>query len=248
VCIVEKRSVLGGTTNTYTHPDGETVDYGVIQWYDTPEIQDFFGYLGVESMPSPYGPLPPLSEADFLTGEPVESVDLTPALMNYVPTVLSYGPEMEYSWAGVSDLPDEFFLTIPEYFEKNNLTDLSTFARALAGLVYQDIQEQIGATLLKMISWSDFQDPGYASITTAGRNNSQVWDAVANIIGENVFVDAEITSVSRTGNDTKSPVSIKAQTSSGSVNIHAKKVLQAYRKRPSGLPSSTQSQNISLQS
>jgi hypothetical protein len=244
VCVVEKRSVLGGTTNTYTLPTGETVDYGVMQWYDTPEIQDFFSYLSIESMASPYT-LPPWAEADFLTGAPVETVDFVPALMNYVPTVLSYGPEMEYSWAGVSSLPDEFFLTIPEYFEKNNLTDLATFARALTGLVYQDIQEQIAATLLKMISWSDFQDPGYATITTAGRNNSAVWASVANVLGESVFLDAEITSVSRNGNDIKAPVSIKAQTPAGSVSIKAKKVLQAYRETllPKSLPFPSRSQN-----
>ncbi|KAJ5910077.1 hypothetical protein N7504_004720 [Penicillium tannophilum] len=220
VVLVEKESVLGGHTNTYTDPTtGTTVDYGVQAYLNSTITLDFFAHFNV-SVVNYSASSVTIEPADFKTGETVifdPSEDLTPWAQQ-----LAKYPWLDATWDVPQPVPADLLLPFGEFIVKYNLTDLAYYIYFSASGLSNPL-EQLTINVMKMVDQAYIDESEGASLGTANKDNSEIYVKALAELGSSALLSSTVTAASRP--TTNSGVSLVVKTPSGSKLIKVKKLL-----------------------
>ncbi|KAM0804918.1 hypothetical protein BDR22DRAFT_473633 [Usnea florida] len=217
VVIVERASLLGGHTNTYTVPNDSTkIDFGVIAFWNTSLVTDFFARFDVPvSGLSPSGGTTTVF-TDFKTGQRFSNFTTTTDLSAYAAQVDKYS-YLPFDWDLPNPVPQDLLLTFGEFVEKYSLQDVafSIYNQAGAGGL-GNILQQSTVTVLKAVGQVVFQELQGASITTAHRNNQELYEKALTELGSNVLLNSSVISAERPANSSgETGVRLVVKTSTG---------------------------------
>ena len=224
VVVVEPKDRLGGHTETYHDPaTGGTVDMGVVVWEDEPLVHRYFDRFGVAltRIAGGGGGGGTTTYVDFRTGRPVDYTPPVPtALPAFYEKVSSFGPIDT-----VIDLPDpvphELVAPFADFVGKYDFG-------SVVSLVFnfgQGIGDVLGLPALYALNTFG---PGVARnilagsfLTTAGRDNSLLYEQATRYLGEDVLLGSRAVRVERS----PTGVRVLVATPDGPVLILARKLL-----------------------
>ncbi|KAL4815493.1 hypothetical protein BDW67DRAFT_185768 [Aspergillus spinulosporus] len=223
VVVVERDAALGGHTNTYTDPTtGTTIDYGVIAFWNTTVVRDFFGQLQVSLGPMGGGATNQTLYVDFQTGTPVTDVTISANLTGYKTQLQKY-PYLIEGWDLPNPVPEDLLLPFGEFVVKYGLQD-SAFTLYNAGAAggLGSILQQPTVTVMKADSLAFMDELQGAVVTTAQHNNHQLYDNALQELGSNVLLQSTVIAAERAANDS---VKLVVRTASGNKLIIASQLL-----------------------
>lgn len=179
VVVIEKESLMGGHTNTYTDPaTGQTVDYGVVVFHNISVVQNYFAHYNVALAPVGF-PTPNITEyVDFRTGEIVEGytpVDPTAALGLWAAQLAKY-PFLVTGINLPNPVPADLLLPFRDFVNKYNLGNLVQTILQL-GQGYADLLDQPTLYAIKLFGPSLLQTLETGYIATAAQDNHLIYDA-----------------------------------------------------------------------
>jgi hypothetical protein len=195
VVVVEKQALLGGHVDTYTDPGtGIKVDIGVQTWFNYSVVRDFFERFNV-----PISPYTFLAEgtvyADFKAGT---------AFPNYQPnySFTAYSAQLSkyrYLVDGFSlpnPVPGDLLLPFGAFLTKYSLGDIAwTIWYNTWGS--GDVLKQPTLYMLKAFDERFIDALTEGSITSARRNNQEIFDKALNELGSNALVSSTVTAARR---------------------------------------------------
>lgn len=141
VIVIEKESILGGHTDTYTDKDnGKHVNVGVQVLHDIPLVKQYVSdRLGVPLNISGLAASDAIN-ANFDNGQVIQDVppanpqDLADAIQRYIPIYRSRFPYLEETASAATvpfPVPDELLLSFPDWANQNNVTALVPLAHQI---------------------------------------------------------------------------------------------------------------------
>ena len=224
VVVVEKESVLGGHTNTYTVPDdGTKIDYGVMAFWNTSAVIDFFARFDVPLAPLSFPGATTTVYADFETGESLPSFNESADLSAYIEQLDKY-PYLLEGWELPSPVPEDLLLPFGEFVEKYSLQDIAYAlynSPSIGGV--GNILDQLTVTVFKGINHSYLEELKGAGVTSANHDNHEVYDKALAELGSDVLLDSTVVAMDRPTNS--SDVRIVVQTPTGNKLIVASQIL-----------------------
>jgi phytoene dehydrogenase-like protein len=179
VVVIEKESIMGGHTNTYTDPtSGQTIDYGVVVFHNISVVQNYFAHYNIALATTGF-PSPNTTEyIDFRTGEivggytpanPIASLGLWAAQLAKYPFLVT-GINPPYP------VPADLLLPFRDFVNKYNLGDLVQTILQL-GQGYADLLDQPTLYAIKLFGPSLLQTLETGYIATAVQDNHVLYDA-----------------------------------------------------------------------
>ena len=181
VAVVEKQSVLGGHTNTYTDPTTkQTYDYGVIEFDNTTIVTEYFARFNIPLTSQSNAPATGLQDyyVDFRTGKNDTA---------YVPTnpataFGAYAAQLEKylflntpGWDLPDPVPADLLIPFGQFVTKYNLQDaVQTINGYAQG--FGDILSIPSLYILKYFGLSVLQGAETAFLTTARHDNSELYE------------------------------------------------------------------------
>ncbi|GES61576.1 FAD/NAD(P)-binding-domain-containing protein [Aspergillus terreus] len=223
VVVIEKEAVLGGHTNTYIDPaTGTAVDYGVIAYWNTTLVQDFFARLDVALGPMSRGATNQTLHVDFQTGASVTDVVTSADLTGYQTQLQKY-PYLLEGWDLPSPVPEDLLLPFGDFVTKYGLQD-SAFTLYNAGAAggLGSILEQLTVTVMKADSLAFMQELNGGVVTTAQHHNHQLYDNALQELGSNVLLQSTVVAAERAANES---VKLVVRTASGTKLVIASQLL-----------------------
>ncbi|EXJ86868.1 hypothetical protein A1O3_03822 [Capronia epimyces CBS 606.96] len=232
VVVVERKPVLGGHTETYTDPvSGNSTEMGVVAWYDTPTVKNFFASLNVglkttDVQRAGFTTLTTIP-VDFRTGELVTSIyegNVTQGLLNYAAQVAKY-PYLEDGFNLTYPVPADLLLPFGEFVKKYDIAGaiqvITVFANGIGRIL-----DQLTLYVFKLVSLQAIvalQEGNYQS-AVSGKNH-EIYEAAQAKLGADALVNSQVLAVQR--NATGSGVAVLVNTPTGVKLIKAKKLLLA---------------------
>ena len=179
VIIVEKESVMGGNTNTYTVPSsGLTIDYGVVVFHNISIVRDYFSYYKVALGPAGFASANHSYNVDFRTGNIVEgyvSPDPTAALQIWLDQLNKH----PYLAAGINlpdPVPEELVIPFKDFVEEFDLADMVN-AISEVGQGFADLLDQPTLYAMKLLGVDLVRTLETGYIATAAHDNHAIYDA-----------------------------------------------------------------------
>ena len=209
VVVVERASLLGGHTNTYTVPNnGTKIDYGVIAFWNISLVTDFFARFDIPITDLRLSGRATTVFADLKTGQRFPNFTTDAQLSAYAAQVNNY-PYLAFGWDLPNPVPEDLLLTFGDFVQKYSLQDLafSIYNQAGAGGV-GNILQQSAVTILKAVGQVVFKELQGASITTANKNNQELYDKALAELGSNVLLNSSIIAAERPA-DSSSAIGVK---------------------------------------
>lgn len=181
VVVVEAQSVLGGHTNTYTDPTtNATVDYGVIEYDNTPLVKSYFGRFNIPlTTLSNTATGPSLQEyyVDFRTGKNVTDyvpTDPTAAFGMYAAQLAKYPFLNTPGWDLPNPVPAELLVPFGDFVRKYNL-DGAVFTLNEYAQGFGDILSIPTLYVLKYFGQAVLAGAQTGFLTTARHDNSELY-------------------------------------------------------------------------
>ncbi|KNG88347.1 amine oxidase, flavin-containing superfamily [Aspergillus nomiae NRRL 13137] len=225
VVLVEKEDHLGGHVNTYDDPETETaVDYGVLYYENLPLLRDYFDHFDI-----PLEKVRILEQnstqrrVDLRTGTPVGPAqgNMYQALTAYSAQLLKY-PYLNTGFNLPNPVPPDLLLPFGEFVKKYELegaVDIIAMFNQGAG----DILQQTTLYMLKYFGLGVVQSAFGGFLVPASRNNSELYGAAREELGEDVLLNSTVTYTHR--NDARGWAYAVVQTPSGVKVIRARKLI-----------------------
>lgn len=224
----------GGHVDSYTDPATNTpYDYGVASYTDYGNATSFVKSLGIEPVsPSLFSPT--LDYVDFDTGLPVNftwpAADAqTAAVERYIEVCELYEDMLfpgYWNFPNGSDIPEDLLLPFGVFATKYNITDalplmfdvtlqgMGNFVEVLTMYVMKGFNCQLARAMVGT----------QATFKPASGRNQDVYDAIAELLGDNVRYNSTASSMSRTDDG----VTVTIKSSDGTTTTYqAKKLLVA---------------------
>lgn len=180
VVLVEKNSLLGGMTNTYTVPNsGVKVDYGVIFFHNNPIVQNYFDYYNIPLSPLSFTPSGTTYNVDFSTGKvvpnyPGNQTESFLALGAYVAQLEKY-PYLTTGYDLPDPVPEDLLIPFKDFAAKYNLGPMVSYAQVGGG--YADLLEQATLYTIKLLGPDLIQSLLTGLLSTAAHDNSAIYEA-----------------------------------------------------------------------
>ncbi|KAI4210941.1 MAG: hypothetical protein LQ351_006260 [Letrouitia transgressa] len=228
VVVVEKDSLLGGHTETYTIPEnGTKIDYGVLSYRNTSVVRDFFARFGIP-ITRFGGPLIQAKSVytDFRTGQVFPKFAVSANLSAYSTQIDKY-PYLDYGWDLPKPIPDDLLLTFGEFVEKYSLQDVAftIYNEAAAGGL-GNINEQLAVNVLKAVDRAVLEQLQHGSITTAHHNNQELYEKALAELGSNALLNSAVVAAERpTQNSSEARVKLLVKTPAGTRLVQASQIL-----------------------
>jgi len=231
VAVVERKTRLGGHTETYIDPaTGIPTDYGVVVFNDTPVVEAYFTRLGLTPFPvSPSALGGPQVNFDFRTGKPVtgftppSQADSGAALGMYFGLLQQFKATYYDLDSGSNfplPVPPDLLLSFGDFVIKYGLQAMVStafqFGQGLGNLLQMPtvyVLKNFSSAVLTSIFTNKF--------LIIPEGNSDIYAKATTILGNDVFFGAEIKSIDRRGPG----AIITIDTPTGRKEIHAKKLL-----------------------
>ncbi|KAE8381906.1 hypothetical protein BDV26DRAFT_278507 [Aspergillus bertholletiae] len=218
VALIDRKSILGGHTNTYVDPTtNQTIDYGVHQWNDLDVVTEFFERLDVPYtkafVPSPGD----IISFDFNRGKLSNESIIETSVNAYAEVVDKYD-YLQYDTQLPDPVPQDIYRPFGDIVKKYGLE----------GFVNNLWNGQ--GDILTMPALYFFKDVGPAVVEsmrtnfvyTVNHNNYEIYGNALAILGQdNVFLSTAVSHMQRL-NDS---VRICVESPTGQRLIHSKKLL-----------------------
>ncbi|KJZ70934.1 hypothetical protein HIM_09685 [Hirsutella minnesotensis 3608] len=222
VAVVERENTLGGHVNTYIDPNSKrAIDYGVVAFHSTPLVKSYFERLDI-----PYEQDSSFSSTTYINLENGQRVDNytspnpTAALAKYA-SILSRWPFLDEGFELPDPVPEDLFQPFGDFVQKHGIEDaveiIYSFAQGLGDVLRQPtlyVLKSFGSQVLASIK------TGFLS--TARKNNHEIYEKALEILQANVFLNSRILNVRRTPG---ALTEIVFDTPSGRTVIQAKRLL-----------------------
>lgn len=223
VLVVDSQDRLGGHCETFHDPvTGGTADIGVIVFHDVPVVRDYFARFGVPLVPfGGFREVP--TYVDYRTGRPVPGY--SPPAPTALPAYLGLLQQHPYLATGF-DLPDPVppVLLAPfgDLVEQAGLQSIVQlvfgFSQGIGDLLRQPslyVMKLIGLGVVGNILANSF-------LTTAGQNNSELYEKATAFLGDDVLLSSRVTSVLRRG---AGGIRVHVETPHGPRIVHCDKLV-----------------------
>ncbi|WQF76990.1 Putative FAD/NAD(P)-binding domain superfamily [Colletotrichum destructivum] len=243
VAVVEKQRRLGGHVGSFDDPQtGKLYDYGVNSYTDYGAARAFFARFNIEVQGPVRSPLIS-TYADFNTGRITNlsmpsSNETTAALKRYLVICEEYEPMISPSYANfpntTADIPEDLTLNFSEFVKKHNLSAAVPRIFQVTGLGMGNLANQttlyvmqaFGADLARSLLGE------VSSFVPVSRRKQDLYDAIAELLGNDVF----LSSVAVRTNRTRKGVEVEVRGPNGQQTlIIAKKLLIAFEPTLSNL-------------
>lgn len=181
VAVIEKQSVLGGHTNTYTDPDsGTKVDYGVVVFENTSTVTSYFSRFDIPltSGTGSFATNTTSIYVDFRTGELVPRYapeDPTAAFTAYAAELAKYPFLNEPGWNLPVPVPEDLLMPFGDFVSKYGLGAAVQIINQYAQ-GFGDILTMPTLYLLKYFNRPVLAGAQTAFLTTARRDNSELYE------------------------------------------------------------------------
>ena len=230
VAVVERQDRLGGHTETYTDPvTGQTIDIGVVVFHDTDLVRNYFGRFNIAlTQTTVFAPPGTTTQyADFRSGMSINYTqpDPTSAIESYFGQLQQY-PYLDDGFALPSPVPSDLLLSFGDFVEKYNLGNIVHLISSI-GEGIGDILQHPTLYVAKLVGISTLEDAQTGYLRTANFDNSELYESAGAALGENVFLESNVTAVYRPSNGTDEPTLVLIQTPSGPKLIQSKKLVIA---------------------
>ncbi|RYP10595.1 hypothetical protein DL764_000565 [Monosporascus ibericus] len=210
VVVVEKEERLGGHVATYVDPaTGHPYDYGVNSYTEYGKAKDFFARFNV-SISVPTRPVLSTKFVDFTTGKELKryespaAADVTASLRKYLEICEKYENLIIPSYANFpeNDIPEDLLMKFSDFIKKYGLEamvprifqvtgmGLGNMVDELTLYVMQTFGAPITRTFLGMAE----------SFTPASRRNQELYDNIADSLGDDVMYGATVVLSNRDAN------------------------------------------------
>lgn len=209
IVIVEKQNRIGGHVATFTDPGtGNPYDFGVNSYTDYGGARDFFARFNIP-VQTPVRQALTTTYANFKTGKTTNyslpaSADATAALKAYLEQCEKYESYILPSYANFPDptvgVPEDLTLKFSDFVEKHNLQAAVPRIFQITGLGLGNIADQ--TTLYVMQSFGAPITRSFlgtvGSFVPVSRRNQDIYDAIANLLGDDVLYSSTAIQTSRT--------------------------------------------------
>ncbi|OGM49436.1 amine oxidase [Aspergillus bombycis] len=227
VVLVEKKNHLGGHVDTYGNPETQTVvDFGVLYYENLPLVRDYFGYFDIPlEKVLILGQNTTQRRVDLRTGTPVGPAEgnMLQALAAYSAQLLKY-PYLSTGFNLPTPVPPDLLLPFGDFVKKYHLegaVDIIAMFNQGAG----DILQQTTLYMLKYFGLSVVQGALGGFLVPTSGNNSQLYGAAREELGEDVLLNSTVTYTHR--NDEREWAYAVVKTPSGDKVIRARKLIIA---------------------
>ncbi|MCJ1241588.1 hypothetical protein MMC14_009594 [Varicellaria rhodocarpa] len=226
VVVIEKEPMLGGHVDTYITPNGTAIDYGILAFWNTSLVTDFFARFNIPLIK--YGPTPGVTPVyiDFKTGQTLTNFTTDTNLIAYSAQLDKY-PELPYGWDLPSPVPEDLLLTFGDFVNKYSLQDVAFTIYNTAGAGgLGNILQQLTVTVLKAVDQVFLSEIQGASVTTSRHDNHELWDKAQAELGSNVLLSSTVIAAKRPLNSSgETGVTLVVQTPDGNKLIMASQIL-----------------------
>ncbi|KAI0382684.1 FAD/NAD(P)-binding domain-containing protein [Hypomontagnella monticulosa] len=227
VVVVERKTRLGGHTDTYHDPaTGTPINLGVQIYYDDSITRAFFTRLNVTVGPGQFVTGKTPLYLDFTDGSPVVGYSIPPLGDDYIQELHKY-PYLENGIELPDPVPEDLLLTWSEYLKKFNITDdaYATYSRpAVAGDLTKILALYVFNYLNHvLIEEQTIEGKGIANVN--GDLSEPYRNALAEL-GSDVLLNSTVTSAIR-GRKPADGVSLTVSTPEGTKRIIAKQLVFA---------------------
>ncbi len=181
VAVIEKQSVLGGHTNTYTDPNnGTKIDYGVLVFGNTSIVTSYFGRFDIPltSGTGGFATNATIYNVDFRTGKIVPGYvaeDPTAAFTAYGAQLAKYPYLSEPGWNLPDPVPADLLMPFGDFVNKYEIGAavqiINQFAQG-----FGDILTIPTVYVLKYFNQPVLAGAQTAFLTTARRDNSEIYE------------------------------------------------------------------------
>ncbi|KAE8387134.1 hypothetical protein ETB97_001815 [Aspergillus alliaceus] len=227
VVVIEKENRLGGHVNTYDDPvTGAAIDYGVLYYEDLPWVRDYFNHFGIAlERVSVLGQQLTQRRVDLRTGTPVGPAEgnMLLALASYAGQLLKY-PDLNSGFNLPEPVPPDLLLPFGEFVKKYKLEGvvdiIATFNQG-AG----DILQQLTLYMMKYFGLDVLQGALSGFLQPTTHNNSQLYGAARNELGEDAWLNSTVVATHRHEDDEW--VYVLAKTPAGQRLVRAKRLIIA---------------------
>lgn len=220
VVVVERKKRLGGHTNTYTdNSTGLTVDYGVHTFLNSSITLEYFAHFNT-SLVNYTGSNATVSLADFNTGNPVffyPSRNLT----GWAVQIAQY-PWLDSTWKIPQPVASDLLLPLGDFLVKYNLSD-AAFNLYFGSQGISNLLQQLTVNVMKMVDRAYLRGISGAMLSTANKNNSEIYVKALTELGSNALVSSTVTAAARPQGGRG--VSLVVKTPMGSKLVQAPKLL-----------------------
>jgi NAD(P)-binding Rossmann-like domain len=225
VVVVERQARLGGHCETFIDPrTGIPVDFGVLLFENTPQVRDHFARFDVALAPLPLaGGGGQNAHLDLRTGAAVPNYvpPLPIALGDYFGIIAQFGA-LDTNYLLPDPVPGDLLAPFGDFVAKYALESIvqtiSLFGQGVGDLLRVPALYVINAVGLG-VTGSILTD---SFLTTAQRNNSQLYEAATTSLGEDALLGTQILLVDR---DFAGGVRVIALTPDGLRDIRARKLV-----------------------
>ncbi|KAL1897720.1 hypothetical protein Sste5346_004028 [Sporothrix stenoceras] len=245
IILIEKEAQLGGMVNSYTDPStGVVYDYGVATFTNLTGTEAYFARLGIETKSPTFGATTPYY-ADFTTGETIDYVapsitDEFAALGTYYDVAAQYSDLFLPSyanWPAPEDIPEDLLMPFGDFAVKYNLNDTMLLLWAGIGAGLADmlslpalyVMQTFGPQTAAVFLGTDVQ-----YVPASGRNQD-IYDAVANILGDAVLLNSMVSQSLRLANDQGVALLVEDQVTGDYTIVTAKRLVMAIEPTASNL-------------
>ena len=222
VVVIEKKSRLGGHTETYTDPaTGFSINYGVIVWHDLPLVRNYFARLNV--------PLSKLNFAglsnkylDFATGKETFPGNFSDGIAAYIAQLAKY-PDLETGFFLPDPVPEELLLPFADYVEKYPAIKPAVYYLFVSTQGLGDFLRLPTVYIFKNWGLDVLRNVQNGFLTAASGNNSELYRNAGAVLGQDVFLNSYVIATKRKKG--AKCVEVVVETPSGRKLIRAKKLV-----------------------
>ena len=236
VIVIEKESLMGGHTNTFTvRSSGLKIDYGVVVFHNNSVVQDYFSHFKIPLAYADFGTPNTTANVDFRTGQIVAgfvSENSTLALEAWVVQLQKY-PFLAAGFNLPDPVPEDLLLSFNDFVQKYNLDGMVQLISQL-DQGYADLLNRPTLYAMKSLGLDLVRTVQNGYITTARHDNYEIYDAATIELSaaKSLLLSSYVISVDR-NYDGKGSAKIVAQTPTGKKLIKARKIVVAIPPRTS---------------
>ena len=227
VVVVESEDRLGGMTQTYVDPATNIpVDIGVEVWHNLTIVKDYFARFDVALVGADSITSNATNEyADFRTGKLLAGYtapDPTDALSAYAVLAGKYS-YLDTGFYLPDPVPEDLLLPFGEFVTKYSLEGFVPFVFTFAE-GFNDLLNQLTIYVMKYIGPNILNDLATGFLTTAKHDNSLLYEAATEYLGDAVMLNSKVVAMDREGAEFTNIV-VQQRVTGRQILIRAKKIL-----------------------
>ncbi|KAF4122176.1 hypothetical protein GMORB2_7769 [Geosmithia morbida] len=206
IALIEKQDIIGGMVDSFTDAStGQSFDYGVVSFIDSGNATGFFERLGIE-LGTTTSATVTTQYYDFTTGRavnytPPAFADQLAGLASFLPAAEKYEPLIQGPGyfdfpTDAADIPEDLLLPFVDFVTKYGAEEALPFIYQTTGLGMGNVSaaqtiwalQAFGASMARSVLGIQ------GSLAPASGRNQDIYDAVADLLADDVYTSTTVTS------------------------------------------------------